>query len=241
MARRGVGRREELWRHHKYGVEVEIRFISDSGKFFADMGEKRIESVSLPEVREQLKKLVEEQVEIVWIPVLEAHASANVQANAQRSHGRGSFSIEKAEYADEADDGSASVALEYNRYWVAWVGAKWMICKDWTALDKPVEGEKFSPFLRTQRMRAWEEKWLKKGPELQLPYVQEDVDTWTRREVFVPYSQALWDSLVVISTKMEDLSDKINDLLATEEGRTKLETAMSGLLLPAPKGEDEEG
>ena len=58
--------------------------------------------------------------------------------------------------------------------------------------------------------------------------------------VFLPYSQSLWDSLVVIGGKMADLSDKLKDLLGSEEGRAKLESAMSGLLLPAPPASEDE-
>jgi hypothetical protein len=235
---RQPGKKLEIWKHHKFGVEVEIRFDQSTGAFWAYLGDERIGSNVLEEVRNQLRKKVEEQSDIAWIALMQVDASCQIDSDVKVHHGPGGgYSIEKSEYADDSDNGKNIIELEYERYWVAWVGNKWMKCEDWDAPEIRSESDLYD---RRWKMSSWD-SMRGVGPDITFPYTMVPSRNAYHDEpvTYLPYSQSLWDSLLVIGAKMGDLARRIESLLSTDEGRARLETAMSGLLLPAPSEEED--
>lgn len=164
------GKKLEVWKHPKLNVSVEIRFDSSDGEFSAFLGDQHFTSKMLEELRKKIKTAVEEATQVNWIPVMTVDHSGSVDQNVHRSGGHGmGYTIQKTEWADEADSGKNNLELNYRRFWVAFVGSRWMSCEDWSA---PAEKAKDAPsWDRSFLMRPW--------------YAMEDV----KQIVAFPYSR----------------------------------------------------
>lgn len=236
MARREPGRRLEIWKHPKFGVEVEIRFDTGHGLFWGWLGDVRFAGKILEDVRSQLKKAVEEGTDIKWIAILEVDTESSIDNTVKVAQGRGGgFSIVKAEWADQTDNGKNHINIDYERYWVAWVGNKWMKCNQWQAPDKTNKGHGVD---RRFLMTEWY-AMAKENGDVTFPFEKPASRYEDGPTLYLPYSQSLWDSLVVVGVRLGELSDRLNTLLSTEDGRARLESATTGLLLPAPQEETE--
>ena len=207
------GKRLDIMTVKDYG-EVEIRFDKQRGDFFADVGDKHISFMTLPELKTAVEKAAAETLHLEWIPLIVVEEDTGHNTS----------------YTSKRNPLIGYVSLEFKRLWVAqmpagdnWISADWQYTTD------------------VDRRRFAKQRGVKSGP---LKFGRQSKQaSWGDTLYYLPYRGETWQGLLQLAARITELQKKLGDLLASTEGQAYIAElglqAIAGLL-PAPSREEPE-
>ncbi len=218
----GKARMIEKWKHPDFGVEVPIR-LTGEGEFAAVFSNTNYRAPILSEIRQQLAAAVETTVKLAWQPILQV--SSKSRERTDRLH---SFSERM----------TGGIEMDTRRFWIAEKpDANWLMCSVWYSESSnspfpfPVDPNQSRPFDRLHNAQPW-------NPPVRpftLPCVREHktyTETRSTRDIYLCYKPELWDALVAMAAKMEDLASRLEQIFQADDVLAELSATPQRLALP---------
>lgn len=228
----------ETWRHHRYKDEVSIYIEKSDGSFHATYGDINVNSKTLEGIRKELEKLVEETTNLEWIPVIMVNIEGQSYFCRNEKVGpNASTEKDVDQYSEKADKGSARLTLNFNRFWLTKNRhGVWMQCDVWYSEDEGGKSDHYdarrsfnAPLPRRLNTSEFYEARMNK--DFNIPYTCKTSSFHERDSHYVKYTPELWAGLNEVAFKLEELTEKLETLLGSEQG-LKLVEGLVGKLLP---------
>lgn len=208
-----------------------IRLDPKHGLFSCDYGAAIFESPILDKVRQWAREQLRAMSKLDWVPVMQVNFNArDDRVNNLRN--------------------CANVNCWMDRFYAAWDGAKWVrapwvvmppgsyLCSGPAAADMD-QASYPMPEQTLMEARIAEAKpfWHAPAAErITWPLVAEG-GSWN--EYYVPWTQERWNTLRDILARLRELRSRIGQLLACEDGWTRLAAIASTKLLAAPQSPED--
>jgi hypothetical protein len=218
----GKGRTIEKWKHPDFGIEVPIR-LTGEGEFVAEFNNIDYSASTLSEIRQHLVAAVETTVKLSWQPILQV--SSKSRERTDRLH----------QFTERILGG---IEMDARRFWIAEKpDGNWLMCWVWYSENAgspfpfPVDPNQSRPIDRLQNAQPW-------NPPVRpfaLPCVKEHksyTDPRGTRDIYLSYKPELWDALVAIAVKMEDLAIRLEQIFQADDVLAELTAAPQRLALP---------
>jgi hypothetical protein len=240
MSRRGAGKLIETWEHHRYKDKVNIYLNREDGVFSARYGEHYLNSKSLEELRSDLSKLVEKCMKLEWIPVILIELNGRTSFHRDKRIGPGATTEVATDPEDErTEHGSADFDLRFKRFYLAkQPNGEWLECDIWYSQDVDGKSDRFEhdtyKFGERSLRRLNSQKLYLHGEDIKnfkIPYKCKDTSFNENKQLhYVKYTPQLWSGLNEIAFKVDELIDKLKQLLGSEKGLLLVEGLLNKLL-----------
>lgn len=234
MRKGELGRRLEFYTHRKYGGEIPI-YLNGHGTFSGVISDVVLSADTKQALIKLLEETLKNQTNLEWIPVIEIEFGYSWNTSRNRDEERNTVKEE--------------VQIEFCRFWIAqkidkhWIEASWDV-EHWDDREKVIEtGDRLSRSKQFHRISGRYNPTTSKHEDLtdlKLPHTVKAEDRDEEPKYYIPYTEELWTALNSISTRMEELQNRIIQVLKTPESRAGLIANISKLL-PAPQPEPKKG
>jgi hypothetical protein len=224
----------ETWQHPKYkGEKAVIRLDRNTGEFSAHYGERDITSKDLQEVRDQLFEMVTETMQLEWIPVLTVCVKIQCTATRKVRIGRHATETQEEKRERKKEEIESKLGLHVRRFWLAKIKIGWLQCHVWHSVDteyvppKPGDLHDFdAPLPRRANAHEWMPPRSNDGRDFALPYTEKTREHYRDDAElhYLPYTEALWNGLNEIGARMNELGQKLENLIKQDGGIQKIES-----------------
>lgn len=240
----------ETWVHPKYKERVDIRLDKKTGEFGAEYGEHRLRSLELPKLRDDLRALIDRLWALEWVPMIEVSCEGSARCTIQQPIRPGMTETVDEDEPDRQEEGKGELNITFSRSWIAQQpNGAWLQCKQWFSVDEQnpenaalIHDEKvfFTCRPMARRLNARDfylANRLDNGRGFALPYtVHDNYRVGNQADVhYVPYTQELWDGLNELVARVDQLKNRLQDLLGKEAGRLRLAGLVNRFLTAGPE------
>lgn len=227
----GRGRKIEVWKHPKYGDEVDIRMDPESGKFFGTLYGVYMQNGVLADLRTALRVAVEKNTGLDWQAVIEVKVACN--ANTATMFKSGTHEADMSDDNNSQDSANGKLSLVFERYWVAQLRDKnWVRCTAWHSQDDEGNTDNYAPgralhdpLPRRLNSSPWREHGIGDMKDFSIPFTLPSKSSSFdagQTTYWVPYTEGLWNGLQFIVHKLALLHDNLLGVLGTDEGRGRI-------------------
>lgn len=241
----GVIRGVDCYKDAKLKIEVRIDLRKDTGTFHAEYNDQHFTTNTLTKIKDEIAAFIRATTHLPWQPIiditLKGGSGTFTDVLNNDMHGDEPYQRKHMRVVGDLD-------LEAKRYWLAKrPDGEWMSCEIWDSIDYAAEGTSWQEE-RERREKAKEDtfhqpedrvqnahRFYTHGREFSIPSTRE-VEFHGGDQFYLPYNEGTWQALNAIGDKVGDLVKQLQELIATDKGRLKLQ-AFSVRMLSSGKSE----